>query len=414
MSFRNDDDTTDESSLISTNSEFDREYETELLELNFDAFHNRRRDKRSDKRSDKHKYWKLRYKLNIFVFKKEITISIVSDDSNDSTDSENDTNDKMSLKNENDEYFNDVKFLIACLKNHWQRLIHFVTQLHTSWLTKLITDIAKRTMKLSADFKWHNLIDALRVIEWKDLYKFFNWRFKLKCDKKDCRLKETRKLSFLKDNWKNFFHYYKSVTDIKLNSQLMRLMREICSIHCVQIDEINNHERIFNNWSRSTSWTRRRRRHWCMLKTCRYFKKSLFERRKRNIRLKFQQMQLCLYNLLNLFTLNRKSAILALRFKNLRVSLQRDSSDEFYISMMKFNYSFTKKNFDFTQTYALSDLSILKHAYIYWSTVRNTFILSEIIYESSLILSSHTFLFDILFFFDDFKIIHLISMKKLR
>ncbi|EDN10985.1 predicted protein [Histoplasma mississippiense (nom. inval.)] len=107
-----------------------------------------------------------------------------------------------------------------------------------------------------------------------------------------------------------------------------------------------------------------------------------------------QRMQICLYNLLGLFTLNRKSAILNLRFKDLRVSLQRDPSGGPDLPTVEFSYEFTKKHLGLTQT--------------------NTFTLPEIIYEPSLILSPHIFLFGILFFFEAFSPPSLTSMAKLR
>ncbi|OJD09550.1 hypothetical protein ACJ73_10233 [Blastomyces percursus] len=95
-----------------------------------------------------------------------------------------------------------------------------------------------------------------------------------------------------------------------------------------------------------------------------------------------------------LFTLNRKSPILSLRYRDLRVSLQRDSSGGPHLPTVEFSYEFTKKHLGLTQT--------------------NTFILPEIMCDPSLILSPYTFHFGILFFFGAFKAINLTSMEQLR
>ncbi|EGC48720.1 conserved hypothetical protein [Histoplasma capsulatum var. duboisii H88] len=79
---------------------------------------------------------------------------------------------------------------------------------------------------------------------------------------------------------------------------------------------------------------------------------------------------------------------------DLKVSLQQNSSSRLYLPTVEFHYRFTKKH-----------LSL---------TLINTFILSEIIYKPSLILSLYNFLFDILFFFSVFKAINLTSIEKLR
>ncbi|OJD11190.1 hypothetical protein AJ78_07990 [Emergomyces pasteurianus Ep9510] len=76
------------------------------------------------------------------------------------------------------------------------------------------------------------------------------------------------------------------------------------------------------------------------------------------------------------------------------MSLQHDLSKRSYLSMIKFSYEFTKKYLDLIQT--------------------NMFILLKIIYELSLILSLHIFLFNMLFFFKTFCSFSLISMIKLR
>ncbi|EDN08221.1 predicted protein [Histoplasma mississippiense (nom. inval.)] len=121
--------------------------------------------------------------------------------------------------------------------------------------------------------------------------------------------------------------------------------------------------------------------------------KTVLRTQEKRFWLGLQRMQICLYNLLGLFTLNRKSAILNLRFKDLRVSLQRDPSGGPHPPTVELSYEFTK-HLGFTQT--------------------NTFTLPEIIYEPSLILSPHTFLFGILFFFEAFSAPSLTSMAKLR
>ncbi|EEH45265.2 uncharacterized protein PADG_01415 [Paracoccidioides brasiliensis Pb18] len=101
-------------------------------------------------------------------------------------------------------------------------------------------------------------------------------------------------------------------------------------------------------------------------------------------------------NLLGLFTLNRKSAILNLPYRDLKVSLQRDPSGGPHLPTVEFHYRFMKKHLGLTLMY------------------EHTFILPEIIYDPSLILSPHNFLFGILFFFGAFKATNLISMEQLR
>jgi hypothetical protein len=74
-----------------------------------------------------------------------------------------------------------------------------------------------------------------------------------------------------------------------------------------------------------------------------------------------ERMQLCLYNLLGLFTLNRKTAILNLRYRDLQVSLQRDPYGGPHIPTVEFSYVFTKKHLGLTQTYVVSRNTLVGH-----------------------------------------------------
>ncbi|OJD21219.1 hypothetical protein ACJ73_07443 [Blastomyces percursus] len=346
-----DGDTTDESPRLDTNSESDRGYETELTELESDA--------PCDRRKGKRKRQQLRYKPNRLVLEKDAAAA-ATDDSDDDTDPQDDTDDEISSGDEDDDYSPGTRILIARLEDHWQRYCK------------------KKEAEPSADPKWRDPVDALRALGRRDLYLFFNWRFKLKLGKGGRRLKGTKKSSALKGDWKNFLRYYEGTSGTKIDARLMRLtrmsLRRLAKKHGLDTQEKEKTPVYVEDMSslQETTLRTQEKRFWLGL----------------------QRMQICLYNLLGLFTLNRKSAILSLRYRDLRVSLQRDPSGGPHLPTVEFSYEFTKKHLGLTQT--------------------NTFILPEIICDPSLILSPHTFLFGILFFFGAFKAINLTSMEKLR
>ncbi|EDN06475.1 predicted protein [Histoplasma mississippiense (nom. inval.)] len=343
----NDDGTADETSPMDTDSESDRGYETELTDPDSDVPRDRRRGKRKRRR--------LRYRPNAPV-PKEDAAAAATDDSDDDTDPEDDTEDDISSGDEDDDYSPGTKLLIARMEDHWQ------------W----------KKAKTSADPKWRDPVDALRGAGRRDLYLFFNWRFKLKLGKGGRRLRGTKKSSALKGDWKNFLRYYEGATGTKIDAKLMRLtrksLRRLAKKRGLDVQEKEKTPVYVEDMSplQETTLRTQEKRFWLGL----------------------QRMQICLYNLLGLFTLNRKSAILALRYKDLRVSLQWDPNGGPHLPTVEFSYEFTKKHLGLTQT--------------------NTFILPEIIYDPSLILSPHNFLFGILFFFGAFKATNLTSMKKLR
>ncbi|EDN05396.1 predicted protein [Histoplasma mississippiense (nom. inval.)] len=338
--------TTDQLSPFATDSESDRGYENELTEPDSDAPCDRRKVKRRRRR--------LRYKPNTPV-PKGAAVS-VTDDSDDDTDPEDDTDDEILSEDEDDDYAFGTRNNIARLEDHWQR----------------------KKAKTSADPKWQDPVDALRAAGRRNLYLFLNWRFKLKFGKGGRRLKGTRKSSSLDGDWKNFLRYHEGATGTKLDGRLMRLMRKSL-------------RRLAKKHGLDTQ---QKEKDPVYVEDTATLQKTGLRTQEKRFWLGLQRMQICLYNLLGLFTLNRKSAILNLRFKDLRVSLQRDPSGGPHLPTVEFSYEFTKKHLGLTQT--------------------NTFTLPEIIYEPSLILSPHIFLFGILFFFEAFSPPSLTSMAKLR
>jgi hypothetical protein len=64
-----------------------------------------------------------------------------------------------------------------------------------------------------------------------------------------------------------------------------------------------------------------------------------------------QRIELCLYNLLACFSVNRTGAILALQYKHIRVSLQRDPHGGPHRVLLEFTYEFTKKYLGLKKAY---------------------------------------------------------------
>ena len=54
------------------------------------------------------------------------------------------------------------------------------------------------------------------------------------------------------------------------------------------------------------------------------FNETILQTQEKRFHLGFQQIILCLYNTIGLFTVNRKQAMLGLRYKHLQVTLQQD------------------------------------------------------------------------------------------
>ncbi|KAF3492095.1 uncharacterized protein GIQ15_01612 [Arthroderma uncinatum] len=124
------------------------------------------------------------------------------------------------------------------------------------------------------------------------------------------------------------------------------------------------------------------------------FEETVLTRFEKRFYLGLQRIQLCLYLLLGCFTVNRPSAILHLRYRDLKVSLQRDPDGGRHRIAIATTHRFTKKYLGMKQI--------------------NTFVFPEIINDPSLMLSIHTYLLGILLDDDAFKAPNLKSMDDIQ
>ena len=147
------------------------------------------------------------------------------------------------------------------------------------------------------------------------------------------------------------------------------------------------------------------------------FNKTILQTQEKWFYLGFQQIILCLYNIIGLFTINWKQAMLDLQFKHLQVSLQQDPHGGSPVLMIELQPQFVKSILGMSKlwvAFCVIRLSIWPClALLDWQINSNTFVLPEIVYSVSLVFSLHVLLFSILFYINAFKVPHLTSMEDL-
>lgn len=88
------------------------------------------------------------------------------------------------------------------------------------------------------------------------------------------------------------------------------------------------------------------------------FNQTILQIQKKQFHLRLQYLLLCFYNILNLFTVNWKSAILNLQYKNLLLFIQRDLHREPSVSIIDFRSEFIKQNLRMRKLYMILHHSV--------------------------------------------------------
>ncbi|KAE8148498.1 hypothetical protein BDV25DRAFT_168391 [Aspergillus avenaceus] len=254
----------------------------------------------------------------------------------------------------------NTKSLILRLKGRWARFCR-----------------AKAT-EPAADPKWGDTEDALRKASPNDMHRFLNWCCKLQYNPDGRRLKGYKKASAFKADWKYFRGYYTRVTKREMDKEMAAAVR-------------TGIRHLIDKYSMETQ---PRENIPVYIEDMVPFNETILQTREKRFHLGFQRINLCLYNTIGLFTVNRKQAVLFLQFKHLQISLQRDPHGGPPRPMIEIKPQFVKGVMGMRRL--------------------NTFSLPEIVYGVSLVYSPHILLFSILFYADAFEAPNLNSMEALR
>lgn len=83
------------------------------------------------------------------------------------------------------------------------------------------------------------------------------------------------------------------------------------------------------------------------------FNETILRTQEKRFHLGYERIQLCLFTMLGIFTVNRLGALLSLQFKHLQFSIQRDPDDGPPILLVEIRAEYTKQLLGTSQLYVL-------------------------------------------------------------
>ncbi|QKX60769.1 uncharacterized protein TRUGW13939_07915 [Talaromyces rugulosus] len=208
------------------------------------------------------------------------------------------------------------------------------------------------------------------------LEEFFWFCLRLTTGKNGRKLPGIGKLSTLGQDWKSFLRYFKGATKVPLDTELGLKMNK-------RLRKLAKEFGLDDQEQEKTP---------IFIEDLVPLQETTLHTQEKRFWLGLQRIQQCLYNVMACFTVNRINAMRMLQYKHLQYSLQQDLHGGPPRILLEITYSFAKK----------------------YMGVMNTFLIPEILFDPSLILSPHTFLLSILFRNDAFKALNLKSMEDLR
>ncbi|KUL81310.1 hypothetical protein ZTR_09549 [Talaromyces verruculosus] len=226
--------------------------------------------------------------------------------------------------------------------------------------------------------KWSDPEVALRHVTTNDVHRFLNYCMKLKRGKDGRILKGIKKGSALTADFKSLQGYYRRITRTSFTD--------------VQNEEMNaGIRRLIDKWNLDME---EREKTGVYVSDLTAFNETVLRTTEKRWHLGFERIQICLFTILGIFTLNRISALLSLQFKHLQFSIQRDPLGGPPIPMVELRAAHTKQFLGTEQ--------------------HNNFPFPEVVDDPTLIFSPHVFLFGVLFHLDAFEADGLRSMEDVR
>ncbi|KAJ5871101.1 uncharacterized protein N7529_003454 [Penicillium soppii] len=301
-------------------------------------------------------------------------------DGDDSTTDPDIESDDTSSDSDDDGYADGTRDMIARMRDRWER---FSRKQH-------------KKDQLSSNSKWADPNIALRAVGKRELTGFLRWCPQLRRGKNGRRVKRIKKASSLDTNWKMFLRHYEQVNGDPMDDKLGRRMRKVeMNPPPVNIWLTNGFEQSIRHIvKRKNLDTKEKEKTPMYIEDLVPLQETVLRTTEKRFHIGLQRMQQCLYNLMACFTVNRINTMRMLQYKHLLCSIQRDPKGGPPQILLEITYKFAKKYLGVTQG--------------------NTFMIPEIIYDPSLMLSPHSFLLGMLFHDETFRAPGIRSMEDLR
>ncbi|KAI2697980.1 hypothetical protein CBS147354_9889 [Penicillium roqueforti] len=235
-----------------------------------------------------------------------------------------------------------------------------------------------KAAQAGALLKWDDPVEALREVTPNNVYRFFNYCMKLKYSEGGRHLKGISKASALKADWKGFRGYYRRITRTRITAE--------------DSEEINaGIRKLVDKFDLDTQ---ERGKEPVYVQDLTELNETILRTQERRFHFGYERIQLCLFNMLGIYTMNRLHALLSLQFHHLRFSVQDNPDGGPPVLLVEIKSEHTKRFLGTSQI--------------------NNFPFPEIINDPSLIFSPYTFIFGILLWLQAFEVPTLSSIERLR
>ncbi|CAG8182071.1 unnamed protein product [Penicillium nalgiovense] len=236
-----------------------------------------------------------------------------------------------------------------------------------------------KATQAGALLKWDDPVEALREATPNDVHRFFNYCMKLKYGEGGRHLKGTSKASALKADWKGFRGYYRRITRTRITAE----------------DGEENNAGIRKLIDKFDLDTQERGKELVYVQDLTELNETILRTQERRFHFGYERIQLCLFNMLGIYTVNRLHAPLSLQFHHLRYCIQDNPDGALPYFWWRSNRSIQSNSSELPKCI-------------------NNFPFPEIINDPSLVFSPHTFIFGILLWLQAFEVPTLSSMERLR
>ena len=208
-----------------------------------------------------------------------------------------------------------------------------------------------KTSERKEPSKWIDAHQALREVTPNDIHRFLNYCLKLKYGQGGRHLKGMKKASALRADWKTFRGYYRKVTRSKISQDDSEEVNAVSHLTSYQQHILNISQGIRSLIDKFNLDTQEREKTAVYIHDLTEFTETILQTQEKRFYVGYERIQLCMFTMLGIYTVNRLSALLSLQFKHLQFSIQKDPHGGPPVLLAEIRSEHTKQFLGLSQLY---------------------------------------------------------------
>lgn len=199
--------------------------------------------------------------------------------------------------------------------------------------------------------KWIDAHQALREVTPNDIHRFLNYCLKLKYGQGGRHLKGTKKASALRADWKSFRGFYRKITRNKISQDDSEEVNAVSPLTSYWQHVLKILQGIRCLVDKFQLDTQERDKTPVYIQDLTEFTETILRTQEKRFYLGYERIQLCIFTMLGIYTVNRLGALLSLQFKHLQFSIQRDPLQGPPVLLVEIRSEHTKQFLGVSQLY---------------------------------------------------------------